>query len=138
MNYILISFIIIMLWWLIFGGRYTIYILLLLAPAIFFAYGQYLYGTVTGFLMYYLTLVRLEQTKNNVAHSKIYKKLIVGLIFASVPLLARFTPFLTVPEMNNDPIILAVVTSIIIVFVTASIALTAGMKRIKGDKEVHE
>jgi len=138
MSYILISFIIVLSWWIIFGGRYTTYLLSLIPPVIFFAHKQYLYGTVLGFLMCYLTLVRLEQLVSDVKRSNIYKRIIVGIIFSSVPFLAQFTPSLGITKKDQDPIIFAIVSGLIITFVAASLTITAGMKRIKGDKKVHE
>jgi hypothetical protein len=87
--------------------------------------------------MLYLLIEYLEQEQVNTG-GKIYKKIITGTIFASLPVIVRFTSTITDQKENNDTIMVAIVSGIIITFVAASIALASGMKRIKGDKNIHE
>ena len=137
MTYILISFLALMLWWLVFGGRYVIYALSFFPSLIFFVCNNYLYGTVMAFLTFYLIINHLEQEQED-SKGKIYKKAIAGSLFASLPVITRFTATLTEQKESGDGIMIAIVSGVIIAFVAASIVLASGMKRTKGDKNIHE
>lgn len=137
MTYILISFLALMLTWIIFGGEYVLYALSFFPPLIFFAFNNYLYGTVMAFLMFYFIINYLEQEHGN-GGGRIYKKILAGLLFAALPVIVKFTATITHQKESNDGIMVAIVSGVVITFVAASIALAAGMKRIKGDKNIHE
>jgi hypothetical protein len=104
---------------------------------VFFAYNNYLYGTVMAFLMLYFIINHLELEQNS-KNGKLYKKIIAGILFSTLPVMAKLATMVTHPKESNDAIMIAIVSGVVIAFVAASISLAAGMKRIKGDKNIHE
>lgn len=135
--FILISFLVLMLLWTIFNSRYVLYALSFSPSIVFFAYDSYLYGTVMAFLMLYFIINHLELERDS-KNGKLYKKIIAGILFATLPVMAKLASTVTNPKESNGAVMIAIVSGIVITFVAASISLAAGMKRIKGDKNIHE
>ena len=90
MIFILISFLVLMLLWMMFDSRYIFYVSFS-PPTVFFAYNNYLYGTVMAFFMFYFIINHLELEQDSNKNGTLYKKIIAGILFAILPVMSKLS-----------------------------------------------
>ena len=139
MTYVLSASIILIITWMIFGGRALLYLLSLIPSAVFCNSGHYIYATMFAFIMLYLTFIN-NGSLNNKKRGKIkYYQLLLILPIAALPLIKLLkSPTIIQASEPTESLLIITTASILIVFIIASSTMAVGMKRIKGDKDVYE
>jgi len=135
MTYILISFLSLMLLWMIFDSRYLLYALAFWPSIIFLVDKHYLYAIVSAFLMFYFVSHKDDEVHANRRVN--YMAVLAGLMLAGLIITVYFTSG-SVNKNNEDTLITVIASAIVTTFVAASACIAVGMKRTKGDKDIHE
>ena len=136
MTYILISSLVILLCWLIFGQKYFTYILACVPAAIFFITGNYLYASIMVFLMFFFIKINNHEQANKKQNR--LNATIFATAISALPVAVYFSSKRTFVLEDVHSVFISIILGLLVVFVAAGSALGAGMNRTKGDKETYE
>lgn len=136
MTYILVSFLLLMSCWLIFGQKIFLYAIACLPAGIFIFTGNYIYASITGLLMFFLMNTETFEQKNK--KQNIVKPLIFAVAVSALPIATYFSSKRTTSSDSPNSIFISIILGLLLVFVAASSVIGAGVKRTKGDKNIYE